>query len=79
VESRKIPPKAFVREEQYLQEEDAEITLGKFERTLKTLCGKVMVRVLTPETNALESESEVYSHIREISQSKHKPRVLADV
>jgi hypothetical protein len=79
VESRKIPPKAFVREEQYLQEEDAEITLSKFERTLKTLCGKVMVRVLTPETNALESESEVYSHIREISQSKHKPRVLADV
>jgi hypothetical protein len=79
IESRKFPPKAFVRE---LDSTD-EVTARLYFKTLlenlaDNLAGRVMVRILAPNTHFLEEDGVGYSLERERSQSHHKKRGLLD-
>jgi hypothetical protein len=90
VEARNIPPRAFLKgdhcgiapdcQNSFVDASKEMETMEKFEGILKTLAGKVVVRVMLPQSiENLEVRSEQYSAIRERSQAKRKPRVLVDV
>jgi hypothetical protein len=79
IESRKFPPKAFVRELDTTDEVTARLYFKTLlENLADNLAGRVMVRILAPNTHFLEEDGVGYSLERERSQSHHKKRGLLD-
>jgi hypothetical protein len=69
------PPKTFVEDEKNYPNLNE-----KLDDILFTLQGKAMTRVIFPDRiGQMEEESQKYSLMREVSQSRHKPRMFKDM
>lgn len=85
VQTKTIPPKTFEQGDHfgilnYTKKKCDEAFSERLDQLLPAMNTKANVRIVVPETTTeLESWCVKYSHIRERSQAKHKPRVLVDV